>query len=362
MTTTRPSVIIVGAGAAGLTAGYTLHKAGWSIKILEANSEAIGGRIRKDSTTWDIPVSLGAEWIHVNPEAVSELVSHPLPRFNTKQDSSKRTVWSGSKFYTEKYAEEEHRWVDYSWWDFFNDHVASYIREKIVLGAIVKQIDTSNPDTVKVTCSSGTTYEASHVIVTASIKVLQDNLIEFVPPLPVGHRRALQKFRMEPAMKVFIEFKEKFYPNVLELESDCNRYSSKDDERLFYDETFSQTTSKHILGMYVYGRKAYKYMNMSEDRIIRNILEELDGIFAGKATRHYRSHIVQNWANDAYIRTGFTRCVLDNEDAIQEFSQPVSNQIYFAGEALPVDLESWGFAHGAAQSGQLAAHRILARQ
>jgi hypothetical protein len=39
---------------------------------------------------------------------------------------------------------------------------------------------------------------------------------------------------------------------------------------------------------------------------------------------------------------------------------PVSNKIFFAGEALPVDLENWGFAHGAALSGKKAAQQIIA--
>jgi monoamine oxidase len=361
MATPQPTVIIVGAGAAGLTAGYTLHQAGWSIQILEANPETIGGRIRKDNSTWDIPVDLGAEWIHVNPDTVRDLVSHPLPELSTRKDNVKRTVWDGVKFHTEKYTECEHRWVNYSWWDFFNDNIASFIREHIILGCAVKKIDFSCGNVVKVSCRNGKTFSASYVIVTASIKVLQDKLIEFVPRLPINHERALQKFRAEPALKVFIEFKEKFYPNILELESDCNRLLSKDDERLFYDESFRHSTSKHILGMYVYGRAAHQYLNCSGDVIVKSVLHDLDRIFAGKATRHYQRHIVQNWADEAYIRTGFTRWVMDDQAPIAEMCKPVSNRIFFAGEALPVDQKSWGFAHGAALSGQLAARRILQR-
>lgn len=38
---------------------------------------------------------------------------------------------------------------------------------------------------------------------------------------------------------------------------------------------------------------------------------------------------------------------------------PLDDKILFAGEALPVDQESWGYAHGAALSGKAAARKIL---
>jgi monoamine oxidase len=359
---TKTDVIIVGAGAAGLTAGYTLHQAGRSIQILEANSETIGGRIRKNDSTFGVPIDLGAEWIHTHPSNLSKLVSHQMP-LQTKPDIPKLTVWDGAKFYTEKYTEKEHRWADYTWWNFFNDHVAASIRNHILLGCIVKQIVLGG-NTVKVICSDGRSFEASHVIVTVSIKVLQDNLIEFVPPLPNDHQQALQKFRMEQAVKVFIEFREKFYPNFLEMESDYNRYSSKEKsdkyyERLFFDEAFSKSTSQHILGLYAYGRAADQYLNVPDDSIIQSILQELDQVFGGKATKLYMRHLVQNWAAEPFIRTGFTRWVMNDPEPIEVLMRPVAKKIYFAGEALPVDLENWGFAHGAALSGQLAARKIL---
>ncbi|PIZ66885.1 MAG: protoporphyrinogen oxidase, partial [Candidatus Marinimicrobia bacterium CG_4_10_14_0_2_um_filter_48_9] len=41
----KQSVIVIGGGIAGLTAGFKLKKAGWDVKVLEANSQ-IGGPIQ----------------------------------------------------------------------------------------------------------------------------------------------------------------------------------------------------------------------------------------------------------------------------------------------------------------------------
>jgi monoamine oxidase len=61
--TTDYDTVIIGAGAAGLAAGRTLHDAGQRILILEARPR-IGGRIWTDTEFAPLPVELGAEFIH----------------------------------------------------------------------------------------------------------------------------------------------------------------------------------------------------------------------------------------------------------------------------------------------------------
>lgn len=58
----RPSVIVVGAGMAGLVAARLLHDAGCEVTVLEANRR-LGGRIWTDERL-GVPCDLGASWIH----------------------------------------------------------------------------------------------------------------------------------------------------------------------------------------------------------------------------------------------------------------------------------------------------------
>ena len=67
------SVIIIGSGAAGLFAGYTLSYLGIPFKILEARS-TFGGRIQRTETFADVPLDIGAEWIHMNPVILEDLL------------------------------------------------------------------------------------------------------------------------------------------------------------------------------------------------------------------------------------------------------------------------------------------------
>ncbi len=64
-TTTPPdtkSVLIVGAGMAGLAAARSLTDAGWPVRVIEAR-DRIGGRVHT-TREWGVSLEMGASWIH----------------------------------------------------------------------------------------------------------------------------------------------------------------------------------------------------------------------------------------------------------------------------------------------------------
>ncbi|MGZ4516193.1 MAG: flavin monoamine oxidase family protein, partial [Mycobacterium sp.] len=56
------SVLIIGAGMAGLSAARSLADAGWPVRVIEAR-DRIGGRVHTDHG-WGAPLEMGASWIH----------------------------------------------------------------------------------------------------------------------------------------------------------------------------------------------------------------------------------------------------------------------------------------------------------
>ena len=67
-------VIIIGAGAAGLYAGYILKSKGIDFQILEAASN-FGGRLGEINGFADYPLDSGAQWLHGRNSLVGDLIA-----------------------------------------------------------------------------------------------------------------------------------------------------------------------------------------------------------------------------------------------------------------------------------------------
>ena len=77
MVSPTPDLIVVGAGAAGLSAAIKVARSGFSVEIVEARSR-IGGRMfTQRDPVWKVPIELGAEFIHgLPPEIWKPLEAH----------------------------------------------------------------------------------------------------------------------------------------------------------------------------------------------------------------------------------------------------------------------------------------------
>ncbi|GMI68494.1 polyamine oxidase 2 [Hibiscus trionum] len=84
-----PSVIVIGAGMAGIAAAHALHEASIQVTVLESR-DRIGGRVHTDYS-FGFPVDLGASWLHgVSKEnPLAPLISRlGLPLYRTSGDNS----------------------------------------------------------------------------------------------------------------------------------------------------------------------------------------------------------------------------------------------------------------------------------
>jgi monoamine oxidase len=354
----KGNVIIVGAGAAGMSAGYLLKKYGVDFKILEA-APVYGGRLKKAENFTDFPLDLGAEWIHVNPKVLKEITNKS---FDSKQfeiiDYNPQTIktWKHGKLRSRNYIKNlysEWKFKRSTWFDFFEQNIVTEISDNIILNKPVTEINYET-DTVIVKTADNEYYEANKILVTVPIKMLQNEQIAFKPIMPKEKKEAINNIFMGDGIKIFIEFDEKFYPDMLSF---GNIFKALSEENKFvYDAAFKKDSTKNILGLFSINEKASAYTKLNEEAMILKFLAELDEIFEGKATAHYKKHIIQNWSNEPYIQGAYSYSFDGNKkDIVKNIAHPLMNKVYFAGEALSLDNQA--MVHGACES----AYHMIAR-
>lgn len=345
-------VIIVGAGAAGLAAGYLLKRYGADFEIIEA-APVYGGRLKSADNFTDFPIDIGAEWIHTDPKILADIINNPNANANIDiivYNPQTIQTWNNGALSSHNYISSlysEWKFKSTTWFGFFEQFIIPEIADKIILNAPITEVNYT-ADRVVLKTVHNELYEADKVLLTLPIKIFQNEGIDFQPPLPLDKSDALNKVFMGDGIKIFIEFDTRFYPDFLAF---GNIFQALNEEEKFvYDAAFRKDSSKHILGLFAINEKARAYTQLgSENEIITQFLAELDEIFDGKATAHYIKHIIQNWSAEPYIQGAYSYDFEGNQRSIVDaIKEPVANKLYFAGEALSIDNQAT--VHGACES------------
>lgn len=348
-------VIVVGAGPAGMTAAHRLRQAGVDVVVLEA-APTHGGRIKRDVTFTDFPLSLGAEWVHVGPEILEEIVNDPTIEVSTRlvayDPDDVVGYYDGELSLVRAGRISDLKFAGSSWLDFFDEYVVPGIADRIETNVRVVRIDYSAP-VVRLTDTYGTVHEADRVIVTVPLKVLQRGDIVFEPPLPGDRAETIAAADVWSGLKAFFEFSEPFYPTVLEFAGDDTRAG----QRLFYDAAYGQDTDAHILGVFTVGVHAETYQALSSEDLRDRILAELDEVFDGAASATYLRHTVQNWNDEPFAGAAY---LADSASWLtsRRLAGAVDGRVVFAGDAY-TRFNDWSSVHAAARSAAAAVDELL---
>lgn len=399
-------VIIIGAGAAGLYAGYILKSKGIDFTILEA-ANSHGGRMGKLSGFADYDIDTGAQWLHGRNNIVGDLIKKN--RIETTKDESELTYWFNNQLvdslpkdpfiFEEKnlpdisfkdYAiqqgfgaeynaiieaiagdqgasasqlsaywnsKDEENWIsgdeDFkfkeTFFDLIDKFIAKPIKDQIKYNCQITTIDYSG-DKVKLTDANANTYEADKVIVTVPISILKLNEIAFTPTLAKEKTDAFNKFGMGAGMKVFLKFKEKFFVEELYGGSVCGAY---------VDDSVGKTTNDNVLLAFVMGDQAAYLHSLGSDTAITNaLLNELDTIYSGKASSAFMEAKVFNYTDKPFIKGAYGYSTIGMGNSREIAARPVGAKLYFAGEAMNTNGHHQT-VHGAVESGYKAVMDIL---
>lgn len=350
------TVIVVGAGPAGMSAAALLTRAGLDVRILEAGP-TYGGRIRHKLDFVDFPISLGAEWLHEDPDELEAIANNPnidVPL--AAYQAADEVAYFDGELSTEAMGDDvdpDLKFAGSSWLDFFETHLLPDIKDRMEFGIEVVRVDDTG-ESVVLTDATGIEYVTDRAIVTVPLKLLQEGRVEFVPPLPDAHRQAIADADIWGGMKVFIEFENRFYPTFVAFpDSD-----TKAGQRLYYDAAYGQDSDTNVLGLFAVGLPAERYQAVDQGDELRDlILAELDEIFDGAASANYVKHLAQNWDDEPFAKAAY----LADEAAgriPRQLHERFSDRVFLAGDAY-TGHDDWSAVDDAARSARDAVRDIL---
>lgn len=327
-------VVIIGAGAGGLSAGYLLDQLGIDFEIHEASSN-YGGRMKINMDFADFPIPLGAEWIETNTKIFSEILNDDSVQFDVK------TIKESN----------DYKFVNSSWFNFYDKYIVPSILDKIVFNSVVNSIDYSE-EKISVSTSRGLIF-ADKVIVSVPLKILQLGEITFIPNLPKAKQVVIKNAQIWDGFKAFFEFSNSFYDSGFEKIIE----NSKAGQKIFYDAAYGQNSDKNIIGLFAVGNQVDIYNSLSKVQLRDLILNQLDNLFSNQASINYKKHISQNWNEEPFIRGGYLTDYA-NWKEVRILGESINSKVYFAGGAY-TDGENWVSVHAAARSAKKTVDEIL---
>ncbi len=400
-------VVVVGAGAAGISAAYTLIGKGLDIIVVEA-AERIGGRCWTDLETFGVPYDVGAHWLHYGDrnfflsygkdngfDLYPDARNFSLYKQNQRQPNGLSTIqqshdeyWSAiqqaidsnqdisvadatASLSSERVSDfiygpwimgkEIHEFSvfeysgplgDSDWFcrQGFGTIVAHYgVTLPVSLKTEVNAIDWSG-DGVKVKTNQGT-IGARAVIVTVSIGVLSGDRIQFSPNLPIAKQEAFNAVSMGCYEHVVLQFIE----NSCFRQPDTYIISMPNNSREGFG-ALANICNSGLTFCDIGGNLARELIALGEEACIDYALGELVTIFGSSIKKNFIRGAASAWLENPYTLGSYASAEPGAFQMRATLNEPVGERIFFAGEACHSSM--WATVAGAFASGQEVANKV----
>lgn len=410
---TNPDVVVIGAGAAGLTAARTLIDAGKSVVVIEA-ADRVGGRAYTDNTSVGIPFDHGCSWLtgpadaplvekayawnytlknHVTAGESFFVDGRPATR---DENTLYARAWSQVSRALERageagtdvaastvvppdlaYSGLAQTWigpmdfgVDFAnlstrdYWEAADPEANFMVKEG--LGNLVAQsgaglpVKLSTParsvdwsgEGVRVETTAGT-IRAKACILTVSTGVLRNGSIRFTPSLPDWKLQAIENLPMGLLQKIAVQF-------------DGERFGLRRDNWLMHDVPNEMPAEAcfyltypfdfNVMIGFVGGQFGWELSASGDDAMIDFAISKLTDMLGNNVRKHLISAKATRWDSNPNTLGAYAAARPGHFDARADLARTVGDRLYFAGEAVAGPYVA--LCNGAYLSGQRVGRRV----
>lgn len=405
----HPDVVVVGAGAAGISAARTLIQLGLDVTVVEAG-DRIGGRCWTDNETFGVPYDVGAHWLHYGSDNFylqygrqNGFDIYPDPenfhlfRKNQEQpdglstiagllDQYEAAVKHAANLGLDVSVEEAVQSIQYSDKKTIEFIIGPWVMGKEVaelsapdvatlaestdwfcregFGTLAAHYGTALPVSLKTKATlidwsgSGVRVEttrgaikARSVIVTMSTGVLASELIEFLPQLPVKKVESFHCVSMG------------CYEHVVLQLADADMFGESDsyvvrmaDEQSDGFGALVNVGGSGLVFFDIGGDTGRELTKGGTDLSIDYALSQLMQIFGSEVRQQFVKGTASAWLTNPYTCGSYASAHPGAFHLREALREPVGERVFFAGEACHPRL--WASVAGAHISGREVATEV----
>jgi monoamine oxidase len=362
LSTPAKKVLILGAGMAGLVAGYELSQLGHDVTILEARMRP-GGRVNtlREPFSDGLYAEGGAARIPDNHDLTlkyARLFDVPLePMYPTSLSALRvdKTITQMpvdgftaalGQFFGDELGGKPARWSKIKGGtDMLPKAFAHRLADKIHYGMPVVRLEQDEKNARAVVLHAGTpqTFSADRILCTIPYSVLRH--IELPVNFSERKQELIKKLRYDSVSRVYLQTKRRFWE-----EKGLNGFAITSDAVEIWQPTWNQPGPRGILMTYNRPGPAERIAAMKETQRVSSTLDQLERLYPGLHA-NYEGGATKCWAEDEWSKGAWAFVGLGD---LINATRP-EGRIHFAGEHLSA-WASW--MQGALASGLRAVKEI----
>ncbi|KAL1802633.1 hypothetical protein ACET3Z_031280 [Daucus carota] len=217
---------------------------------------------------------------------------------------------------------------------------------RLKLNKVVRELQHSR-NGVLVTTEDDCTYQANYLILSASIGVLQSDLISFKPPLPRWKLEAINELDVIVYTKIFLKFPYKFWPAGAEKEFFMYAHERRG-YYTFWQHMENAYPGSNILVVTLTNGESKRVEAQSDQETLKEAMDVLRNMF-GPNIPDASDILVPRWWSNRFQRGSYSNYpIYINQQLVDNIKAPVG-RIFFTGEHTSEKFN--GYVHGGYLSG-----------